>query len=189
MAEEPTELSLADRRLMLDVAREAIAAHLYGEIYEPPEDAPAYLYERGSCFVTLRIEGKLRGCIGSLEVTEALLENMAANAINAAFHDPRFPALTREEFAKLDIHISILTPAQPVDSSDDIEVGWHGIILEKNRLRAVFLPEVATEQGWDLATTLEHLCLKAGLPLDAWKSAAFSVFETISFGEDESEDE
>ena len=96
----------------------------------------------------------------------------------AAVSDPRFPVVREDELPGLEIEISALTPLREVAGTEDIEVGRHGILLIKGTRRAVFLPQVATEQGWDLATTLDHLALKAGLPADAWREGCrFEVFE------------
>ncbi len=177
-------LPASDRRLLRQIARDAIHAHLMNEIYEPSEQlhrpGRSILRENRASFVTLRINGELRGCIGSLEGREPLLVNVAHNAINAAFNDSRFPPVTEEEYKDLEYHISVLTPPKPIPSPDDIILGKHGIILKRGPCRAVYLPSVATDQGWDLKETLQHLSAKAGLPRDEWRKAKFEVFETIS---------
>ena len=99
-------------------------------------------------------------------------------ALNAAFHDPRFSPLRADELGEIDIEISVLTPPRPVGSWRDIVVGTHGMVLSKAGRSAVFLPQVAPEQGWGIEETLTHLSLKAGLPSDAWRSGAdYLVFE------------
>ena len=173
-----------DRDTLMKVARDAIQAQLFGDPYEPPTSGygpgKSMLFENGACFVTLRIDGKLRGCIGTLEAREVLIKNVAANAVSAAFHDPRFPALDNQEYRDLDYHISVLTPPKPIPSYSKIILGRHGIILRKGPCRAVYLPSVPTDQGWNLEETLTHLSRKAHLPADAWNDADYSVFETIS---------
>jgi MEMO1 family protein len=135
-------------------------------------------------FVTLKEKGELRGCIGDIFPERPLYEAVIGNAISAAFQDPRFNPLAREELAKVSIEITVLTSPQPVKGYEDIVLGKHGILLNKNGHRAVFLPQVATEQGWDIAQTLTHLSQKAGLSSDDWKSgASFEVFEGIVFHE------
>ncbi len=135
-------------------------------------------------FVTLHERGQLRGCIGEIEPRRPLFEAVIGNAINAAFSDPRFSPLTTEELPKVDIEISALTPPRPVGSYQDIIIGKHGMVLSKDGRRAVFLPQVAPEQGWTLEQTLSHLSMKAGLSSDAWKEgASYTVFEAIVFGE------
>ncbi len=173
----------AEKALMMTVVKDAIAARLAGEAYRLPADVPETLMEDGACFVTLRMNGDLRGCIGTLDAHEPLLENIVSNAQNAAFGDYRFSKLTKDEYPNLEYHVSVLTPSRPVDGPNDVNLGTHGIILHHHGKRAVFLPEVPTDQGWDLTTTLEYLSRKAGLPTDAWKDADYQVFETVSFGE------
>jgi AmmeMemoRadiSam system protein A len=105
-------------------------------------------------------------------------------AVNAGLNDGRFPPVDSSELSDITIEVSVLTPARPVASASQIIIGKHGIILEKSGRSALFLPQVATEQGWDLETTLNHLAQKAGLPEDAWrKDTSFEVFEAIVFHE------
>jgi AmmeMemoRadiSam system protein A len=127
--------------------------------------------------------GRLRGCIGVMEARERLVDAILHNAISAA-HDPRFPALEAKELPALDLEVSVLSPLKPVPSADAIVLGTHGVVLSKGGRRAVFLPQVATETGWDLPTFLSHLSAKAGLPSDAWRTGArFEVFTAQVFGE------
>ncbi len=130
-------------------------------------------------FVTLRTPaGRLRGCIGEIEATRPLWDVVREQACNAALNDPRFPPVTPAEAVRLRIEVSALTPPRPVASWSAIEVGRHGVFLRKQGRQAVFLPQVALEEGWDRETLLTHLALKAGLPADAWRrDAAFEVFE------------
>jgi len=131
-------------------------------------------------FVTLKIKGELRGCIGSLAPTEALYMSVHHNAVNAALHDYRFNPVSREELASISVDVSILSPIREIPSLDEFKLGQQGIILGKGMNRAVFLPEVALEQKWTKEETLTHLALKAGLEPDAWKSGArFQVFESV----------
>ncbi len=135
-------------------------------------------------FVTLHKEGNLRGCIGEIFPRRALVEAVAEQAVNAAFHDPRFPRLRAEELDEIDIEISALTAPHAVGSYEEIVVGRHGVVLSKKGRSAVFLPQVAPEQGWGVEETLTQLALKAGLGSNDWKSGCeFKVFEAIVFGE------
>jgi hypothetical protein len=112
-----------------------------------------------------------------MEGRVALAESTVNNARNAAFTDWRFQPLTAPEFEKIHIEISVLSPLRQIDDLADFVIGTHGIRLEKGRHAAVFLPQVAPEQGWDQRTTLEHLCRKAGMRADAWqRGATFKVF-------------
>ncbi|MCK5072004.1 MAG: AmmeMemoRadiSam system protein B [Bacteriovoracaceae bacterium] len=135
-------------------------------------------------FVTLHKKGQLRGCIGEIMPSRSVLSVVKERTISAAVHDSRFAPVKPDELDDIDIEISILTPPKQVDSYNDIVVGKHGILLSKNGRASVFLPQVAPEQGWDLATTLSHLSMKAGLGVNDWKKGAkFEVFEAIVFGE------
>ncbi|MFO7820517.1 MAG: AmmeMemoRadiSam system protein B [Lentisphaeria bacterium] len=186
-ADVETEFSLEenDQSRLMELARESIRAKLQSESPPTPdaESLNPVLREKACAFVTLHLQGRLRGCIGSLEPREALYKNVINNARNAAFSDPRFPPLSASEFEDIEIEISVLTPARPIGSPEDFIPGQHGIILKKGRAKAVFLPQVASEQGWDRETTLTHLALKAGLEPDGWRRGAkFEVFEAIVFG-------
>ena len=140
------------------------------------------LAEKRGVFVTLTIQNRLRGCIGYIEGFKPLIEAVADNGRSAAVGDPRFDPLQIDELANLEIEISVLTPLREVPSFESIEVGKHGVLLGKGGRRAVFLPQVATEQGWDLNTTLTQLCLKAGLgPLEWQQGTKFEVFEAQIF--------
>lgn len=130
-------------------------------------------------FVTLTLDGDLRGCIGEIMPRREIWKAVREQALNAAFHDPRFEPLSTNECARLKIEISVLSPPHPVTSWEHIEIGKHGIVLMVANRSAVFLPQVAPEQGWGLEETLSHLARKAGLPQDAWRenNATFLVFE------------
>jgi len=130
-------------------------------------------------FVTLKIRGELRGCIGSLAPSEPLYLSVHHNAINAALHDYRFNPVGKPELSSISVDVSILSPIREISSLEEFKLGQQGIILAKGMARSVFLPEVATEQKWTKEDTLTHLALKAGLEADAWrKGASFQVFES-----------
>lgn len=131
-------------------------------------------------FVTLKIGDMLRGCIGSLEPQDEMYRSVHNNAILAALRDTRFRPVTPKELPLLDVHVSMLSPIRSIKSHNDFKIGEQGIILSKRGRRAVFLPEVAPEQGWSKEETLTHLSLKAGLDANAWmEGAAFQVFESV----------
>ena len=183
------ELSAADRQALLSLARKSIEKALAGcqsavADARGAELTPALKRTMGG-FVTLTIAGELRGCIGEIFPRRALVDVVRDHAIDAAFNDPRFPPLTAKELSRVRIEISALTPPVPVASYRDIEIGKHGMVIELGNRSAVFLPQVAPEQGWDLETTLTHLSFKAGLPGNAWQDprARFTVFEAIVFHE------
>jgi AmmeMemoRadiSam system protein A len=135
-------------------------------------------------FVTLKIRGGLRGCIGSLVPVDPLYVSVHENAINAALRDPRFDPVQPGELSRITVDVSILSPIRDIASPADFKIGQQGIILEKGRYRAVYLPEVATEQGWTVEETLSSLSQKAGLPAQAWREGArFKVFESVVLSE------
>jgi len=135
-------------------------------------------------FVTLKIHGNLRGCIGSLAPEEALYRSVHNNAVNAALRDPRFSPVQTGELSRIEVDVSVLSPIRDIPAIADFKIGQQGIILEKGRYRAVYLPEVATEQGWTVEETLSSLSMKAGLSPDAWREGArFKVFESVVLSE------
>lgn len=143
------------------------------------ESAPASVQKASGAFVTLKKHGALRGCIGYIQPRKPLFQAVTDNSVNAALHDQRFAPLTANELADLEIEVSVLTPPQSVPSYEHFDVGEEGVILQKNGRSAVFLPEVATEQGWNREQTLTRLARKAGLSADAWRQdAEFRVFRS-----------
>ncbi|HPN83850.1 MAG TPA: AmmeMemoRadiSam system protein A [Victivallales bacterium] len=179
-------LSESEKAALLKIARSTIKSALLGEKQEAPYSFCKIFESKMSCFVTLHgRDGNLRGCIGNIQAFEPLVDNVKANALNSAFRDPRFRPLKEDELDSINIEISVLTPPVPIKDYKEIEVGRHGIILQKGSRSSVFLPQVATEQGWDLETTLCHLSMKAGMGAYDWKDAKtkFSVFEAVVFSE------
>jgi hypothetical protein len=177
------------------LARAALESYLthdgsIAEWYATPHAAAVSRAPAGA-FVTLNHEGKkpadpgrLRACMGVIEAQQPLDQAVVQAAVWAA-QDPRFPKLQADELDGLDVEVSILSPSHPVPGPEAIDIGTHGIILSKGRHRALFLPQVATEQGWDLETTLDHLARKAGMPTDGWRRGAqFEVFTAQVFGEE-----
>lgn len=135
------------------------------------------------CFVTLRIDGALRGCIGTILPIDPLYKNIIHMAYAAAFSDPRFMPLTKEEWAKTTCEISVLGPISHCPDPAQIQVGRHGLMLQKNNHSGVFLPSVPLEAGWSLPEYLDNLCLKASLPKGTWKekNAQLCWFEAYVF--------
>jgi AmmeMemoRadiSam system protein B/AmmeMemoRadiSam system protein A len=182
--EPELELSESDRIALLRLARHCIAKKLDAAVSDPGLEITPPMQDIMGAFVTLHKHGELRGCIGEIFPRRELYEAVADHAVNAAFHDPRFPRLQAGELDEIDIEISALTIPNKVKSYEEIELGRHGVVLKKRGHSAVFLPQVAPEQGWGIDETLTHLALKAGLPPDEWKSGCeFLVFEAIVFGE------
>jgi AmmeMemoRadiSam system protein A len=173
----------ADRKMLLQLARDAITALVTGAAAPEAELAGAASRLAG-VFVSLHKHGDLRGCIGHVEPDQPLARAVARYAVAAASADPRFPAITAAELADLDIELSILGPLEPVSSADDIEIGRHGLLVEMGWRRGLLLPQVATEWKWDRDAFIAQTCHKAGLPLDAWqKGAKVWRFEAEVFGE------
>ena len=184
-----TEFGPDARRALLALARAALLDHLRHDRVPQPADLglppDAAMQKPRGVFVTLRRAGRLRGCIGSIFPHQPLDRAVIANAIHAGVDDWRFTPVTAEECGALTIEISVLTPPVPVDGPEAIRVGTDGVVLSKQGRSAVFLPQVATEQGWDRAQLLTELARKAGLPPDAWREgSSFHVFQAEVFGED-----
>jgi AmmeMemoRadiSam system protein A len=158
-------------KIMLAIARTAIASKL-GKRLTADESAP-WLSEPGATFVTLTINGELRGCIGSLEPYRPLLHDLQQNALAAAFRDPRFPPVSERELDTVRVEVSLLSPVAPLAFKDEADAlaqlrpGIDGVILEYGRNRGTFLPQV-----WEQLSTprefFRHLKMKAGLPPDFW---------------------
>jgi len=142
----------------------------------------ADLQRPSGAFVTLKKQGELRGCIGSIQPEAPLYQAVIVGAVKAAHYDPRFKPVQADEVDQLEIAVSVLSHPQTITSYEAFEVGKQGIILEKEGRRAVYLPEVAIEQGWNREQTLSHLAKKAGLPPDAWKeNVKLQVFTAQSY--------
>jgi AmmeMemoRadiSam system protein A len=173
-----------EREELLRRARAAIAASL-GIPSPEGEGVPSALARHAGAFVTLRDRNQLRGCIGYLETDLRLADVVQRCAVSAARSDPRFPPLSRAEFATMEIEISVLGSLQPVSDVRDIHVGRDGLLVQLGGRRGLLLPQVATEWGWDRETFLAHACLKAGLSPDAWQTGAQLLkFEAEVFKED-----
>lgn len=185
-----TPLSTAQRLFLKELAKQTVAAAV-NETPAPDQlalaaehglDLKSGLMDHRGAFVTLTRRNQLRGCIGYIEGIKPLVDAVMDNARSAALNDPRFMAVTPAELPGLDLEISALTPLRDVAGHQNIQIGRHGILLNKNGRRSVFLPQVAPEQGWDLPTTLTQLALKAGLAADAWRQdTQFQVFEAEVF--------
>jgi AmmeMemoRadiSam system protein A len=180
-----------ERTYLLALARETIAAELDGRsarAIAPPAVASGALAAGGGAFVTLHARGRLRGCIGRMSGPPPLAATVRAMARAAAFEDPRFPPLGRGELAACSLEISVLSPMVPCPDPDQVEPGAHGVYLAWRGRSGVFLPQVATEQGWDRAALLQQLGLKAGLDADAYlrPDAQLYTFTACVFGEAES---
>lgn len=169
-------LTAADKQLLLKVARDSIAAQLTGKAATPIKTSAPVMKEPRGAFVSLHRHGQLRGCIGYIEAVKPLLQTVREMAPAAAFQDPRFRPLQADELADLEIEISVLTPMRLIQSTDEIEVGQHGLYIVRGLNRGLLLPQVATQYHWDRQTFLEQTCYKAGLPPDAWKDPNTQIY-------------
>jgi AmmeMemoRadiSam system protein A len=182
------ELTEQDKEQLLTLARKTMLYVLKNrrvpEVSELGVTPSAAMKSPRAAFVTLKKNHMLRGCIGDIFPQKPLYRSVIHNAINACFNDRRFPRVSKDECRDITIEISALTAPEPVASADEIRIGTDGVVLKKDGRSAVFLPQVAPEQGWDLDQTLTQLSLKAQLSADAWKNgASFLVFQADVFGE------
>jgi uncharacterized protein len=164
-------LTEAQRKQLLDVARQSIAAVLDGKTPNwRAEEFDETLRTPAGAFVTLRTRsGDLRGCIGSIRAMDPLYKTVASSAVSAALRDPRFPPVRTEELPHLELEVSVMGPIEPVRDPAEIEVGRDGLIVSRGRQAGLLLPQVASEYAWDRQTFLDQTCLKAGLPRDCWR--------------------
>jgi len=178
-----------EKSYLLELARDTLESAVNGREAkaQPPKSHKLTLYY--GCFVTLNAFGRLRGCIGNIEPVRPLYKAVVENAINAAFHDPRFPQVKADELGDITIEVSVLTKPAPLDfeSPDDLLSKLisfeHGVILKfGNRHRSTFLPQV-WEQLPNKIIFLEHLAAKAGMGKDDWKTAEVWVYRAVHFSE------
>jgi AmmeMemoRadiSam system protein A len=172
----------AERHRLLQLARDTIAAYLAG-LAPPVPAASPILDRRAGVFVSLHKGRALRGCIGHIEPDQPLARAIPSAAVAAASTDPRFAPMTVEELADVAIELSILGPLERIKGVDEIEIGRHGLLVERGWNRGLLLPQVALEWGWDAEAFLSQTCHKAGLPPDAWKDATIWRFEAEVFSE------
>jgi AmmeMemoRadiSam system protein B/AmmeMemoRadiSam system protein A len=171
---------------LLKLARNTIEARLTGKaIPEAQTNSPKLNEERGA-FVTLTKHGQLRGCIGHIRGTQPLYRTISQMAVAAATEDPRFQPMTASELGDVSIEISVMTPLKTITDPEEIEVGTHGIYLQKGLNSGLLLPQVATDYGWDRYEFLDHTCMKAGLPQGCWREGAkIQIFSAQIFGEED----
>jgi uncharacterized protein len=169
-------LTDSERAQLLSVARAAVgaAARREKKIHLPA--ARGALGQPRGAFVTLRIGGELRGCIGYVEATDPLLEVVARAATKAAREDPRFEPVSAAEVEHLEIEISAMSRVTPLPDPADIRLGVHGLIIELGGNRGLLLPQVPLEYGWTREEFLSHTARKAGLPASAWRDPLAKLF-------------
>jgi AmmeMemoRadiSam system protein A len=182
-------LAADEKKILLEQARESITAELERrkpEYRKPEDDVASHLNTPCGAFVSLHIGHDLRGCIGRMTAGLPLIETVRIMAKEAAFGDPRFPPLRKDELEKCHIEISALSPMAPCSDPRSVKVGVHGLYIIRGGRSGVLLPQVPVEQGWDLDQFLEYICIKAGLPpgsCDAPDAQLFT-FTAIVFGEE-----
>lgn len=182
------ELSAQMKTTLLKLARQSLEASVRGVRFSMPKDVPDALMEKRGCFVTLTINGSLRGCIGYIEPIKPLCQAVAENAKSAALSDPRFPEVTIGELAEIVVEVSVLTRPGPLEYRDADDLvsklvpGRDGVILQKGPRQSTYLPQV-WDQIADKRAFLEQLSLKAGMPRDGWKTAEVKTYRAIHFSE------
>jgi AmmeMemoRadiSam system protein B/AmmeMemoRadiSam system protein A len=173
-----------EKQTLLRIARESIEAKVEGK--KPAAvKRQGVLNEKRGAFVCLKKRNRLRGCIGFIEAKTPLARTVEEMSVAAAFHDPRFPPLRKEELKDVQLEISVLTPLRRIADVAEIEVGTHGLYIRKGGCAGLLLPQVATEYGWDRGTFLKETCRKAGLGPDAWQDPETEIylFSADVFGE------
>lgn len=179
------ELTPAEKKQLLEIAHESVIAVVNGAaVPEFQVDSPALQEKRGA-FVTLHKHGELRGCIGYIVPVKALYLTVSEAAGAAAVRDWRFNPVQPRELSQLTYEISALSPLKTISSIDEIEVGRHGLIIEKGMHKGLLLPQVATEWHWDREEFLRHTCQKAGLPMNSWQDedCHIQIFSAHVFGD------
>jgi AmmeMemoRadiSam system protein B/AmmeMemoRadiSam system protein A len=177
-------IGASERRQLLALARETLTRVFATDTLPLPRGGDARVWQRQGAFVTLKKHGDLRGCIGRIPPEEPLAPLVGAMALAAAFNDSRFQPLSPAELKEVEIEISALTPPRHIARAEQIVIGRDGVILAKGLNTAVFLPQVATEQGWGRDQLLDRLCEKAGLVAGCWREGAqLSVFQAEVFHE------
>ena len=178
-----TELDSLDKISLLKLARKSIEQYLTSETLPLPRNLTPQMNTRRGAFVTLKKHGELRGCIGSMVENLPLYNVVGKMALQAAFNDNRFHPLEIGELSQIELEISVLTPLAKINNADEIVLGRDGVVLKKGNKQAVFLPQVAKEQGWSKEQFLTQLCYKAGLNATDWETATLYTFRAEVFSE------
>ena len=180
--EKGFSLSDEEKQTLKKIAYESIKDSLNGKPISYPTPLTSHLSSKCGAFVSLHKQGRLRGCIGHFGEDTPLHEIVAEMARAAAFEDPRFQPLRREELDEVDIEISVLTPMRRIQSLDEFELHRHGIYIRKGYRSGTFLPQVADEVNWTKEEFVGHCSQdKAGLGWDGWRDAELYVYEAIVF--------
>ena len=174
-----------EKNFLLTLARKVITAKVEGITISKDDYFSDTLNKYSGVFVSLHKRGQLRGCIGYVEGIKPLQDAVIDMALSAAFDDPRFSPLEKDELEDIEIEISVLSPLQIVSKIESIQIGKHGLIVEKGFNRGLLLPQVAVEYNWNKEEFLEHTCQKAGLSQNSWKdpSTKIQIFSAEIFSE------
>ena len=187
------ELTIADKKLLIAIARYSIEKRLGLESTPPEYEIESHPVLNSKCgvFVTLTISNQLRGCIGQISSTSPIYKTVEYTAGESAFSDPRFYPLTKTEYEQVQIEISILSEPFPMQSYDDIELGRHGLILQEGKKRGLLLPQVPIEHDMDKDEFLTAICRKTGVRPDLWKDRTLDImlFTASVFCEEDLEEE
>lgn len=174
------KLSSEEKEFLRQVAVWSILRRLSGEMLlaasEVPVPPTVLLQQERGAFVTLSLHGQLRGCIGNIVGQHPLYITIAQMAQAAAFEDPRFSPLRPEELDDIEVSLSVIEPLQECSDPHSIIVGKHGLLIRHGRTSGVLLPQVPVEFGWDRHTFLQQVCLKAGLPRQAWQEEGVELY-------------
>ena len=162
-------LTKKERKELLKIARETIVDYVTNQKVPVVVTASPGLNLHSGCFVTVKQKGDLRGCIGNFVSDQPLYLLVQEMTVSAATRDPRFYPMKVQDLADFKLDISVLSPLEKIASVEEIRVGIHGTYIVKGSSRGVLLPQVATEYGWSRDQFLQHTCIKAGLPEDAWQ--------------------
>ena len=168
-------VSEEEKDVLRNVVKKTLETVVNGGAVPKFDNYSGKLGEEWGAFVTLTKKGQLRGCIGHIVGDKPLIETVAEMAKAAALQDWRFTPVKPSELPDIDFEISVLTPIRKIDNIEEIVVGRDGIIISRGMNHGLLLPQVATEYGWDRITFLEHTCIKAGLPGDAWKDKKTTI--------------
>lgn len=172
-----SKLNEAEQKILLNLAKQTVENYVRTNKIIEIKKTNVNLNKHQGAFVTLKKHGDLRGCIGEFKADEPLYRVVINMAIAAATQDPRFNPVLEDELDDLEYEISVLSPLRKVDSWKEIEIGKHGVEIKQGMRRGVFLPQVATENNWDLNTFMNVLCTqKAGLPADCWKDPKTEIY-------------
>jgi AmmeMemoRadiSam system protein A len=177
------EFSVEERRVLLEIAHEAILASVEERQAREIVPLPEGLAPPRGVFTTLYLNGQLRGCVGYAVPVAPLYLAVAQTALAAAFQDTRFTPVTAEEAPRLKISLSVLSGLRPIEP-EKVRIGQHGLVISQGLRRGLLLPQVPVEHAWDRETFFDQTCRKAGLPTDAWRHGALiEAFTAEVFGD------